>query len=147
MEPNKPKMNVDRLISIGALILAVGSAAFSSMRNTNSLEFMTKTDFNTFQIENVKKMTALEGTVQNGFLGVSQQLAGLQFVGTKDFQDFKDKSTKDSFELQKSIDFLKKDLEQLQKSTESTRTQIEAIRSRIAFLEAMKTGQLSPDAK
>src|SRR6478609_1411611 len=101
-------MNIDRYISIGALILAVASAAFSSLHNNNSLEFMTKQDFNTFQIENVKKMTALEGTVQNGFVGVSQQLSGLQFVATKDFQDFKEKSLKDGYELQKQIDFLKK---------------------------------------
>lgn len=131
-------MNIDRMISIGAIVLAVGSSLFSALHNNNSLEFMTKADFNTFQIENVKKMTALEGTVQNGFVGVSQQLTGLQFVGTKDFQDFKDKTTKDNFELQKSIDFLKKDLDTLQKTAEYNRLQIEALRSRIATLELLK---------
>ncbi len=132
------KFNIERIISIASVIIALGGAAYSVTHTQNSLEYLTKADFNSFQIENVKKMTSLEGTVQNGFAGVTQQLASLNFVGTKDFQDFKDKTVAGQFELQKSIDFLKKDLETLQRNTADNAVKISAIELRIAALEAIK---------
>lgn len=132
------KMSLDRIISIVALVLALAGAAYSTLHTQSSLEYLTKQDFNTFQIDNVKKMTSLEGTVQNGFNGVTQQLASLNFVGTKDFQEFKDRTTAGQFELQKAIDFLKKDLETLQKDTAFNAAKISAIEQRIAALEALK---------
>ncbi len=132
------KMTLDRIISIVALVMALGGAAYTTMHNQSNLEYLTKQDFNTFQIENVKKMTSLEGTVQNGFNGVSQQLASLNFVGTKDFQEFKDRTVAGQFELQKSIEFLKKDLENLQKDTAANAAKVLAIELRIAALEAIK---------
>ena len=132
------KMNLDRIISVAAFILAIAGAGYSTLHNQNQLEYLTKQDFNTFQIENVKKMTSLEGTVQNGFNGVSQQLASLNFVGTKDFQEFKDKTVAGQFELQKSIDFLKKDLDTLQKDNLANAAKIQSIQERIAILEALK---------
>ena len=138
MAEHGSKLNLDRIVSIVALILALGSATYSGLSKQNALEFMTKSDFNTFQIENVKKMTGLEGAVQNGFAGVSQQLQNLNFVALKDFQDFKDKSTASAFELQKQIDFLKKDLDMLQKSASSNILEIAAIKTKIAILEAQK---------
>lgn len=132
------KLSIDRIVSICSVIIALAGAGYSMMHNQNSLEYLTKSDFNTFQIENVKKMTSLEGTVQNGFIGVTQQLASLNFVGTKDFQDFKDKTIASQFELQKSIDFLKKDLESLERNTGDNTAKIIAIEQRIAVLEALK---------
>jgi hypothetical protein len=132
------RLNLDRIISIVAITLALGSAAYSGLKQQNTLEFLTKQDFNTFQIENVKKMTGLEGTVQNGFNGVSQQLASLNFVNTKEFQDFKEKAVASSFELQKQIDFLKKDLETMQKTATTNVMEIAAIKTKIALLEAQK---------
>lgn len=139
MPPNpEPKMSLDRIISIVAIGLALGSALYSGMSKQNTLEFMTRSDFNQFQIENVKKMTSLEGTVQNGFVGVSQQLATLNFVATKDFQEFKEKTIESGFQLQRIIDGLKKDLEHLQRTAANNVVEITAIKARIAVLEAQK---------
>lgn len=135
------KLNFDKMMSIAALLIALGGAAYSGLHNQNNLEYMTKADFNTFQIANVTKMTSLEGTVQNGFAGMSQQIASLNFVGTKDFQEYKDRTTASSFELQKSIDFLKKDLELLQKSANDNLVKIAVIEQKIAVLESQKTGK------
>jgi hypothetical protein len=77
--------------------------------------------------------------VQNGFIGVTQQIAGLQFVNNKDFQEFKDRTTAGQFELQKAIDFLKKDLETLRKDTDANRSQIDSIQARIIKLETLKS--------
>ncbi len=132
------KLNLEKMLSIAAIIIALGGSIYSGLHTQNSLEYLTKQDFNAFQIENVKKMTGLEGTVQNGFQGVTQQLSSLQFVGTKDFQDFKDKSVATAFELQKSIDFLKRDLENLQRNAESNSQKIAIIEQKIALLESQK---------
>jgi hypothetical protein len=132
------KMSLEKMLSIAAIIIALGGSVYSGLHTQNSLEYLTKADFNIFQIDNVKKMTSLEGTVQNGFQGVSQQLSSLQFVSQKDFQDLKDKSIASTFELQKSIDFLKKDLETLQKNAEANAAKIAIIEQKIAVLESQK---------
>jgi hypothetical protein len=143
----EPKMSLDRIISIVALVMALAGSAFSYMHNTNQLEYLTKQDFNTFQVENVKKMTQLEGKLENGFSQVTQQLSTLQFVSQKDFLDLKDKSTATAFELQKSIDFLKKDLELLQRNTEANAARIIQLQTQIAVLESQKASNIKDGTK
>lgn len=111
-------MNIDRAVSVGALLIAIASAIFSTMQKQNTLEFMTKADFNTFQVQNVQKMTSLEATITNGFFSVGQQISSLQFVPTKDFIEFKEQSTKTGYTVQKEIDFVKKDILALEKNIE-----------------------------
>ncbi len=135
------KLSLDRIISIAAFILAIATAGYSGLHSQNKLEYLTKEDFNTFQIDNIKKMTSLEGTVQSGFNRVSQQLSTLNFVATKDFQEFKDKTTSGVFELQKAIDFLRKDLDALQKDNVANASKIQMVQERLAVLEAFKKQQ------
>lgn len=133
-----PKMSLDRIIAIISVIIAIGGATFSVLHNQNQLEYLTKSDFNTFQVENVKKMTTFEGKLDSGFLLVSNQISSLQFVSQKDLQEFKDKYSASTFDVQKQIDFLKRDLESLQKDSDGQSAMIQDLKGRILLLENQK---------
>lgn len=136
-------MNIDRIVSIGALVLSIGAATFAVLSKQNNLEFMTKADFSTFQIQNVQKMTSLESTISSGFVAVSQQISSLQFVPTKEFLDFKEKVVESNFALKKDIDFAKKDIEVLDKEVSSLSTSVTSQNARINLLtDAVVKGEV-----
>lgn len=143
-------MNIDRIISIIAIILALGGATFSVLKTNNSLEFLTKQDFNTFQIENVRKITSLENAVQNGFYNVSQQIAALQFLPSKDFMEHKESDQKRFYDFQRQQDELKKDSEVYKKIIDNNTKRLDDViiaraiennSARISILEG-KLGKL-----
>jgi len=136
-------MNIDRLVSIGALILSLGAATFGVLSRQNNLEFLTKTEFAAFQIQNVQKMTSLESTISSGFMAVSQQISSLQFVPTKEFLDFKEKVTESNYELKKSVDFVKKDMEVLEKQVDGLDQSVSTQSARINLLtDAVVKGEI-----
>jgi len=108
-------LNIDRIGTIVSITISIGAVLFAVLKERNSLEFMTKEDFNTFQVTNVQKMTSLEAAISNGFTQVGQQISGLQFVTTKEYVEYKERVTESSYALKKEIEFLKRDIELIQK--------------------------------
>lgn len=135
------KFNLERYLSIAAICIGLIGGGYTFMQKQTSIEYLTKQDFNTFQLEYTKKATESEGAMKNGFQGLSQQIGSLAFVSTKDFQDLKDKTTATDFELSKQIEFLKKDLEQARMTLDKNSVKISIIERQIAVLEAQKSGQ------
>lgn len=128
--------NIDRTLAVIASIVALGGAAYSIVSRNNNLEYMTRADWNTFQVEYVKRMTEVTGAVDNGFKGVTIQIANLPFVSGKDFQDFKDKVSDGNHIVDKDISALKKELETLQKTASNNTLAIADLKQKIAILEA-----------
>lgn len=131
-------MSLDRIIAIISFVVALGGATFSVLHTQNQLEYLTKADFNAFQVENVQKMTKFEGKLDSGFQLVSNQISTLQFASQKDLEDLKDRYSESSFDIQKQIDFLKKDLASIEKKTDVQDASIQELKTRIAVLESQK---------
>lgn len=134
----KKHMPLGTIISIISILIAIGSMIFANYSRQNSLEYMTKEDFNKFQLENVQRISSLESLVKGGFERTQQQIGGLQFLTTKEFNDYKDAQSEKNFTFRKDIDIINKDHVNIDKHQSLIDARINALETRFNILNNKK---------